>query len=239
MWTSRVALHLAVVSFWYVSFGLHVRAQESVDHAKIEAAKRGIRHLIQERNEAVAKRDRAALERIFAEDFVFIHSLGYIVDRENQIDDMLSLERPVPLLVYGDIAIHRNIGGIPGAAGNPTGAGTWVYVRTGERWRAVQAQTTELQPARTYVSVPDDVLDTYVGKYDRGGGMFDVVTREGSKLILQWPGFRKFELMPTSHSRFFDRTGGEWTFHKDASGRVSYLLQMPRRGSEVKRVKVE
>ena len=125
-------------------------------------------------NEAVLKGDRAALERIFAPEFVFVHAYGYVDDRATQINDLLesrigppprvpTFEPPNQLLVYGDVVVHRR----PQATTSdesPAWA-TVIYAKREGRYQIIQAQGTELQPARQWLTLPTATLDAYAGWY--------------------------------------------------------------------------
>jgi hypothetical protein len=205
-----------------------------------------IRNLRRELQTAVAKRDRAALERIYAEEYVFIHGFGYVDDRSAHIEDLLSTpaggilpgrrptssDPPNQFFLYGNVAIVRSrrpLNGVPIIS-------TEVWAKSDGRWRVIQNQTTELQPARTFVSVSPDVLDKYVGQYDQDRGSW-VVTREGGTLVLRGSVYAPRVLKPISESQFFDKVGGEWTFNRDSSGKVTEVVLRPPRGEQVKATK--
>lgn len=77
--------------------------------------KEELRKLFVELNEAFEKRDRAALERIYAEEFLWVHGSGFVDDRAAHINDAFSIEMrtpmPIPnfdrLRVYGDASTLR------------------------------------------------------------------------------------------------------------------------------------
>jgi Domain of unknown function (DUF3471) len=65
------------------------------------------------------------------------------------------------------------------------------------------------------------IYDKYVGTYEVNPKATFTVTREGSRLMGQYSGEQKFELLPASRSNFF--THGEsagYEFLWDRSGRV-------------------
>jgi len=120
-----------------VVFGQTTSAAQRESQAKEE-----LRRLFVDLNEALAKRDRAALERIYADDFQFVHTTGGVVDKTTQINNTLANDRtstgplPIPtfdrLLLFGDVAIFRTLErGV---------AGTNVYSRKEGRWQIVQVQ---------------------------------------------------------------------------------------------------
>jgi hypothetical protein len=191
------------------------------------AAEAGIRDLFRELNEARVKRDRAALERLYADEFLWIHSSGLVANKADQVEELLASDpsRPIPapqpeeVLVYGDVAITRNP--------RKEIAGSSTYVKRGGRWQVVQIQGTRLPPERKAVAVDPAILESYVGTYQQPNGATVAVTREGQSLTIQVGGRGKRALTAVSDTRFFDPLNAEWTFTKDAKGQVSYVRRMP------------
>lgn len=191
------------------------------------AAEAGIREFYRELNEARQKKDRAALERLYADEFLWIHSSGLVANKASQIEEVLASDgsRPLPvppqdeLLVYGDVVIVR--------APRKESAGTTTYVRRGGRFQLVQLQGTPLPPERKSVAVDPAILESYVGTYQQPNGVTVTVTREGESLTIQAAGRGKRALTAVSDTRFFDPLNAEWNFSKDAKGQVSYVRRMP------------
>jgi hypothetical protein len=191
------------------------------------AAEAGIREFFRELNQARLTRDRAALERLYADEFLWIHGSGLVADKASQIEEVLASDpsRPVPvaphdeLLVYGDVAIARG----------PRKAfvNTSTYVKRGGRWQLVQIQGTVLPPERTSVTIDPAILDSYVGTYQQPNGITVTITREGESLTIQASGRGKRALTAVSDTRFFDPLNAEWSFSKDAKGQVTYVRRMP------------
>lgn len=222
-------------------------AAQPAPHGRDPAAEEAIRALIRELNTAWRQRDRAALERIYADEFVFVHAFGYVDDRAAQIDEMLaaesagivpvpSFEPPAHLHVYGDVAVYR----APGKTGLGTPAWTTtIYARRHGRWQIVQRQATELLPERPAVELEPHVLDDYAGRYDRGGGVVTVIEREGSRLVVRHPGYPPRRLTAASAAAFFDKVGATWTFHRGPDGRVTHVVLRRRDGHEVRSDRLE
>lgn len=148
--------------------------------------KEELRKLFSDLNEAISKRDRAALERTYADEFQFVHTTGGVVDKTNQINNILANDTPatVPtptfegVLVYGDLAILRTIErGV---------AGTNIYSKKGGRWQIVQVQGTRLPPERKPITIDPKALDPYLGKYEFAPGAYATVTKEGDVLMETW-----------------------------------------------------
>ncbi len=192
--------------------------------------KEELRKLFVELNEALQKRDRKALERIYAEEFEYVHGTGYVDDRTTHINDSLTIEvgTPLPtpnldrLYVYSDVAILRGL--------NKTRAGsalfgTSIFVKRDGRWQILQVQGTPMLPERKVVEVDTKILDSYVGRYENDAKESLTITREGRSLVvaLQRPNIPKRTLVSTSDVQFFDKLGSEYIFSKAENGKVTQL----------------
>lgn len=194
--------------------------QASTGHDKDAKAKEELRKLYLEYNEAGSKRDRAALERLFAEGYVWVQGNGNVISKTKHIDNILSNDGQfsIPVLpldqlsVYGDMAVLR----VTGSRSGGDLFATTVFTKREGRWQFVHAQGTLLPPERKAIELDSKMLDSFVGKYEFGPGAVAVVTKEGNALM--WKGGRrpKVRLMPLSDTRFFaEDTGVEMAFHKD------------------------
>jgi hypothetical protein len=201
--------------------------------------------LSREVNEAVEKGDRAALERIFAPEFVFVHAYGYVDDRATQIDDLLrsrvgatqrvpTFAPPNELLIYGDVAVHRRPKGT--TSDESPAWGTVIYAKREGRYQIIQAQGTEMQPERQWLTLPTDTLDAYAGRYK--GTNVIALKRESDTLVAEAPVMGRLILRPTSETLFFDKAGGEWTFHRGPDGKVAYYVRRFR-GQERRATRIE
>lgn len=75
------------------------------------------------------------------------------------------------------------------------------------------------------LTVPTEILDRYVGRYDYGGGAVLTVTREGTRLFAQLTGQPRFEIFPRSKTEFHWKVvPAQVTFVNDASGQVSKVI---------------
>jgi hypothetical protein len=186
-------------------------------------AREGLRKLYADLNEAGSKRDRAALERQFADGYVWVQGNGRVVTKTKHIENILgnasqfSLSAPSfeQLTVYGDTAILR----ITERDGL---FATTVYTKRDGRWQFVQSQGTLLPPERKAVEIDPKTLDAFVGSYEFGPGAVATVTKEGNALM--WKGGRrpKVRLLPLSDTRFFvEESGVEMTFRKGDKGQAT------------------
>ena len=206
-----------------------------------ERVREEVRKLFSDYNEAGSKRDRAALERLFAEGYVWVQGNGRVITRAKHIDNILgnasqfSLAAPPfeQLTVYGDVAILR-------ATESRSGLfATTVFLKRNGRWQFVHAQGTLLPPERKPVELDPKALDAFVGSYEFSPGAVATVTKEGNALM--WKGGRRpqVRLMPLSDTRFFvEESGVEMTFRKDGAGHATHVtLRLGTcQDSEAKRV---
>ena len=93
--------------------------------------------------DAAAKKDRKALEAIYAADFVHVHAKGLIDDRTKRLDAILTGEPTIDTATqidlafrkYGDTIIAAGTATVNGDDGKPvTYAVTRVYVKEKGRW---------------------------------------------------------------------------------------------------------
>jgi ketosteroid isomerase-like protein len=189
------------------------------------AVKADLQKLMQELKAAVDAKDRAGLERIYADEFLFVHALGAPVARKDHIDTAIASTSsgalPIPsfdgLLVYGDVAIHRQH--VDGRFS------TTIFARKEGRWQIVQQQGTPIPTTRPTVSVPADVLQSYAGRYEQDNGLFVTIAAEGGTLALQVDGRQKFILTADSDDRFsLPGAAGQFTFRKKEDGTMTYQL---------------
>jgi hypothetical protein len=201
-----------------------VQSQAGAGEDKDAQAREGLRKLHADYNEAASKRDRAALERLFAEGYVWVQGNGSVTTKTKHIENILGntsqFSMPTPsleqLTVYGDMAILR-------ATEIRSGLfATTVFAKRDGRWQFVHAQGTLLPPERKAVELDPKALDAFVGSYEFGPGAVATVTKEGNALM--WKGGRrpKVRLLPLSDTRFFvEESGVEMTFRKGDKGQVT------------------
>lgn len=193
-------------------------------HDKDDKVKEEIQKLFADLNAAITKKDRAALEVLYADEFQFIRPSGALITKAAQIDGIMSNDAlssmPVPapaierLMVYGDVVVAR--GTVRGTAV------TSIFVKQNGRWQLFQAQGTRLAPERNAVKINPQLLDSFLGRYEFGPGAVAIVTKEGD--ILKWRGGNRpaVTLVPLSETQFFAKeTETEITFVKNDKGQVT------------------
>lgn len=109
-------------------------------------------------DDAFLKKDRAGLERLLADDFVYIHSNGTLANRAAEITEAMSADIKWTgskldgqrVRVYGDTAIVTGIQTLTGSGkGYVSGARRYtnLWVRRNGRWQTVGGQST-LMPSK-------------------------------------------------------------------------------------------
>jgi hypothetical protein len=216
-------------------------ASAAPDARSIETVKTELAAFVTELNAAAKRKDRAALERLYAPEFKWVHGAGYVDERADVVDTILATDSgpevpppnfdpPRELLLLGDVAIVRG----PGSSRLAVSLSQVVtYVKREGRWQLLHMQGTLMQPERGSIALDAKVLDTYAGKYERGPGVATVFTRDGATLVMQHPGVPRRVLRPSAENVFFDKVGSEYTFHRDAAGAVVRYTVKLANGREV------
>lgn len=208
-----------------------IAAQPAAAEAAEVARVRGeLAALHAELNRARRARDRAALERIFAPEFRWVHGAGYADDRDRQIESILEADSdrdlpppdfdpPNALMVLGDAAILRR----PAfsSAGGVRLYSIHVFVKRGGRWQILHMQGTPLLPERKWTALPAAALDALAGRYRFPSGTVTVLAREGDSLRRRTPGNPNRRLRPVAADLFYDDIGTEYAFTRSADGRVA------------------
>src|SRR4029077_12914898 len=129
-----------------------------------------LRAFVTELNTALAARDRAALERLYADEFYFAHTLGKPIDKAAHIAAAMATPPgralPVPsfdgVMVFGDVAILRTI--------EDARFSTSIYVKRSGHWQVLHPRGTRYRWSRPAAAVPADVLQGYAGRYEQDNG---------------------------------------------------------------------
>ncbi|HEU5138074.1 MAG TPA: DUF3471 domain-containing protein [Steroidobacteraceae bacterium] len=176
-------------------------------------------------NEAGAKKDRIALERLFAEGWVWVQANGRVVDRETHLRNILRDDwraAPMPSLErldeYGNIALLR--GALERGIYSTT-----VLAKIEGRWCFLHAQSTRLPAERKAIAVDPGTLDRFTGRYEFAPGAVAVVTKEGDALLWKGGGRPVVKLLPLSERHFFaEGTDSEMIFRVGDEGRVTGVM---------------
>ena len=209
---------------------------------KADKTREEIQKLFSDLNEAITKKDRGALERIYADEFQFIRASGALINKNAQIDGVMNNDpissNPVPapaldrMMVYGDVVITRNI--VRGTSVNS------IILKKDGRWQLFQAQATRLAPERNPIKLNPELLDSFLGRFEFGPGAVATVTREGD--ALKWRGGNRMPvtLVPLSETHFFAKEAEtEMTFIKNDKGQVTDVVLKVGSCQESKARKIE
>jgi hypothetical protein len=184
-----------------------------------------------ELNRARRARDLAALERIYAPEFRWVHGTGYADDRERQIRNIFEADSdrdlppidfapPTELILLGDVVMMRR-------PDRTASAGIRLYsvetfVRRDGQWQILHIQGTPLQPERQWIALPAEALDALAGRYrNPASGTETVISRVGDHLEARIPEVPIRELRAVAPNRFFDRIATEYVFDVGADGRAT------------------
>lgn len=198
-----------------------------------------IRKLEREWFDSYVRGDRAAFDRIVADDVVITYGNGSVGNKSQAIaeikapaDSSYSLTSDdIQVRVYGETAIVTGRvtekGTFNGRSLNSQSGYTDVWVRRNGRWQVVAAQNTRLpqeRPAAVIPSVTPNIYDAYVGKYELAPGLIVTITRDGNRLFSEVGGQRS-ELVPQSETQFtIPAANMKVAFVRDANGQVTHMI---------------
>lgn len=164
---------------------------------------------------AMQKRDRAMLDRLVAEHFVFVHSTGDMDTRQVFLDKAAagaqSSQTASPEYVDRQVhvydghtavritrSVRRGSGGTPDVSMRTL----HVYAKVSGRWQWLSGQSTALGSRPQGVAIDPRGYDQYVGTYTIDTARNFTVTREGDMLKAQVTGRPQVELIPRSATEF-------------------------------------
>jgi len=223
---------------FFVLLNAILYSQSAIDANKTTNVKQELEKLWNNMQDASLKKDRKTLERLYADEFLFIHSSGQEDNKQRRIDAILSVNdyKPAPmpsfdeLYVYGDVAVLR---------AKAANRGTTIYAKKNGVWQVVQIQSTALPPARNTVKLDPKTVQQYVGKYEQAPGVFTLISFENDTLRAKGANRPQVAILPLSETVFAVKDNvGEFTFYKDEKGQVThYILRVS--GREIKGTKIE
>jgi hypothetical protein len=190
---------------------------------------------------ALKQGDRAALERLIAEGFTFVHSTGGLDTRREYIDNTVAaaqagrapdLERlDEHVEVYdGHTAVFTGRAILRGRGDDIRLRSTHVYVKREGRWQWAGGQSTRLpnRPAATAM-LTSAQREAYAGRYEIGPNRVLTVSLQGDALKASLPGFREAELIPRTDTEFawFNpdlNVESQLLFVRDGAGAVTHAV---------------
>jgi hypothetical protein len=182
--------------------------------------------------------DKLKYNHLVAEDFVGTDESGVV--RSKAKDAALLPAAPVPgaiaanenvtVDVYGNFAIVRGLivtkailDGKEVANFRTRFTDTWINRK--KNWSVLARHYSRVPIDRVAIDLPEAVLAEYQGKYEIGPGAEVTVSTQGRKLVAQFPGPTKLELMAESEIVFFSKEiPALYIFVRDRSGHINGML---------------
>jgi ketosteroid isomerase-like protein len=143
----------AAVTVTFLSFAFGETQQESTD----QTAEQEVRQTIEKYRTALLQRDVPALEKIWADDYVFVNASGEVLTKAQRLAnvksgatklDSINNEENITVRVYQNSAVATSRVTIKGKySGQPTGGqyrSTHVWVKGPGGWQLVSNQLTAL-----------------------------------------------------------------------------------------------
>ncbi len=107
---------------------------------------------------SLIKKDRATMERLYADDYMYLHSNGTVNNKTQEIAEYMSPDLKwtthksddLKVRIYRDVAVVTGLSTLTGSAKGYVSGGrrfTEVWVRRNGRWQSVGGQST-LVPAK-------------------------------------------------------------------------------------------
>lgn len=204
--------------------------------------------------DAMKRGDGAALDRIIADTFTFVHSTGGMENKRQYVDRAIAgaqlfqrTETEVKdeqLRVYGgQTAVWTSRVVMRNKADHTETSlqSTNVYVKSKDGWQWVSGQSTRLPNRPPAAPIDASVLKRYLGEYEVAPARKLTVSEESGALRAVVTGWRPAELVPKSETEFvwFNpemNVYSELSFVSAATGEVTHAV-FRREGVEVWKAK--
>ncbi|HZS08039.1 MAG TPA: DUF4440 domain-containing protein [Blastocatellia bacterium] len=217
------------------------------------ATERELVRIAQALLDAVASGDKAVWEKHVADDLIYTDENWRILTKKQLLDSLAPLPKgysgsirvaDVRSRINGDAAVlsYRVLEEeqIFGQKISPMYLVTDTYFRRNGRWQMIASHVIVRPSERKPVALNPKTCQAIVGEYELTGGVTYTITLEDDRLTGQRTGRAKEELLPADEYTFFPRgtIRGEKVFARDASGRVTHMLDRRENNDLVwKRVK--
>ena len=229
----RHILRVAFAGVAFVAFSAHSGMAQSNPAVTVSPQAQQLIEFMRERKHAYEQSDAATWGKHVADQFLFIQAGGRVLGKAQFITEMApfvgykfsAVTGDVQAAEFGDTIVltyHENEIRDYGTqrTENPY-IDTETYVRLKGEWKLIAVTENALPVDPPVFKLDPQIYDKYVGTYEVNSKATFTVTREGNKLMGQYAGDEKFELLPASRSNFFVR-GDEavYAFVWDKSGHV-------------------
>jgi ketosteroid isomerase-like protein len=183
--------------------------------------------------------DRAAFDRIVADDFTGTDESAKVRSKAQERELLQPTAGPAGVTLTNEDVRVRTYGEMAVVTGRivsktRTGGNTSInfqsrftdtFLRRQGRWQVVARHYSRLPPERTAIRLDPKVYDDYVGQYELAPGVALNVTTEGDRLMSQVTGQPSTELLPESEIAFFlKEVPALFVFLRDEKGRVAQLI---------------
>jgi ketosteroid isomerase-like protein len=149
---SHLTINMALLSF---AFGQSPSAQQPAN----STSEQEVRQMIEKYRTAILQRDIATLEKIWADDYVFVNAAGDVLTKPERLAniksgattlDSIKEEENVTIRVYQNSAVTTSRVTLKGQySGQPVSGeyrSTLVWIKNPEGWQLVSNQLTALKP---------------------------------------------------------------------------------------------
>ena len=149
---SHLTINMALLSF---AFGQSPSAQQPAN----STSEQEVRQMIEKYRTAILQRDIATLEKIWADDYVFVNAAGDVLTKTERLAniksgattlDCINEEENVTIRVYQNSAVTTSRVTLKGQySGQPVGGqyrSTLVWIKGPGGWQLVSNQLTALKP---------------------------------------------------------------------------------------------
>lgn len=119
---------------------------------------------------------------------------------------------------------------------------TDTFVKRDGCWQHVAAHSTDIPTDRQVGKADPKLFDAFAGQYEMAPNFVLTVTREGDKLMGQWPNtsMPKVEFLPQNETTFFTKTlPGSIVFVKGENSQTSHVIYRQPNGEELKGKKAQ
>jgi hypothetical protein len=230
-------LHVAILNLAFVGFT--ARPAKAQDDVAITPQAQQVIEFMRERKHAYERGDASSWGLHVAEQCVLIEAGGRVLSKAQRMAEMGPMAKMEPFVGYtfsavvndvrtakfGDAIIltyrEKEIRDYGVQRSENTYIDTETYIRLKGEWWLIAWTENSLPVEPPTVKLNPQLYDKYVGTYEVNPKATFTVMRDGNRLMGQYAGEEKFELLPASRSNFF--THGDsavYTFLWDKSGRV-------------------
>lgn len=191
--------------------------------------------------DAIASGNKAAWENALSTDAIYIDENGTIFSKPQLISQMIT---PLPPNVSGriDIASYRLqvTGDTALVVHKDDESESWhghdlkaqyimseTWRRDGGAWKLAMVHVYVVPKDPPAVTLPQENLDEYAGRYKAAPDLLDVIARDGAKLTLSYRGKPAKPLLVESPDMMFvpGETRFRYVFQRDPKGRITGFIE--------------